>query len=181
MPTRTPVRPIQVRLFPALRDAHARGWLTPAWVRRVARAGLAAGDPAGSAGASVVVADDATVQGLNARFRGYDEVTDVLSFGAEGAFGETMADGEGALDADGFPVIDEEPDSLGEVVLSLPQAERQAPENGQSPERETALLIVHGVLHLLGHDHAEPDEASLMRSLEQAALARVYPAVGARS
>lgn len=176
-----PVRPIQVQLFPALRESASRGWLTPAWVRKVARAALAAGDPSGSAGASVVVADDATVQRLNARFRGYDEVTDVLSFGAEGAFGESMSDGEGAPDADGFPVIEEEPDSLGEVVLSLPQAERQAPENGQSPERETALLIVHGILHLLGHDHAEPAETAAMRALEQAALTRVYPPVGARA
>ncbi len=53
-------------------------------------------------------------------------------------------------------------DRLGDIAISLPQVERQAAENGKPPERELAMLTVHGVLHLLGYDHAEPDDEKIM-------------------
>ena len=63
-----------------------------------------------------------------------------------------------------------EPDPLGEVIVSYPQMRRQAEARGIPLERELAHLIVHGVLHLIGHDHVESEEAAEMQSKEQAAL-----------
>ena len=67
-------------------------------------------------------------------------------------------------------------------MLSYPYAARQAASRNAPVEREVALLIVHGVLHLLGHDHAEPDEESTMRAAESDAMAALFPsaAAGAR-
>jgi probable rRNA maturation factor len=73
-----------------------------------------------------------------------------------------------------FPDVPDEEASLGEVILSYPLAMRQAGEHNVTVEHEVALLVVHGVLHLLGHDHAEPDEESVMKELEGQALARVF-------
>ena len=54
-------------------------------------------------------------------------------------------------------------------------AERQAREHNVPVEREAALLVVHGILHLLGHDHAEPEEEAAMRAIEQQALSALFP------
>ena len=59
---------------------------------------------------------------------------------------------------------------LGEVVIAYPQAQRQALERGVALDQELALLIVHGVLHLTGHDHLEPLEQAEMQEKERAAL-----------
>ena len=66
-----------------------------------------------------------------------------------------------------------EPLPLGEVIVSYPQAQRQAEERGGRLEHELALLIVHGVLHLVGYDHLETHDTELMQSREQAALKRL--------
>ena len=58
----------------------------------------------------------------------------------------------------------------------MPQAERQAGEHGWDVEHELALLVVHGVLHLVGYDHAEPEDEALMKGLEEQALARFFSA-----
>ena len=158
-----PKRRIDVHVLPAYRATAGAAWL-----RRVANAALAAGDPEGSAGASIVVADDTTLHDLNLRFRGLDEPTDVL------AFAQT---GEGPLGPGlDFPETPEGA-SLGEVVVSHPRAEAQALERGVVTERELALLVVHGVLHLLGHDHAEPEETVVMQALESEALGHVFAVV----
>ena len=163
MATPSSARPIDVRVFPAFRSS-----VRAPWLRRVARAALAAGDPDGHAGASVAVAGDDTLHELNARFRGLDEPTDVLSFAnADVAMGEPAA---GAA----FPSVPGETPSLGEVVLSYPLAMRQAGEHNVTVEYEVALLVVHGVLHLLGHDHEEPGEEAVMKELEARALGRVF-------
>ena len=128
---------------------------------------------------SLVIADDATVRGLNAQFRGLDEVTDVLSFSANHP-GRWLGESELAADcyvqpgneaAFPFPAFDGGPPPLGEVIISLPQARRQAEERDEPLDRELALLIVHGVLHLVGHEHLDSEETALMQSREQAALA----------
>jgi probable rRNA maturation factor len=95
---------------------------------------------------SVVLVDDAEMQRLNATYRGKDRTTDVLAFSQrEGA--------EAALD----------PSLLGDVVISIPVADRQARERGTDLERELAELLVHGILHLLGYDHERsPAEARKM-------------------
>ena len=122
-----------------------------------------------------MVTGDETVRKLNRDYRGLDEVTDVLSFSPlhSGQWeGETPEDREG-LGGPGnsdFVYPPGEPVPLGEVVISFPQAQRQALDRSQPVDREMALLIVHGVLHLAGHDHAEPLEETTMKSKEQAAL-----------
>ena len=149
--------PIQLQVFPQFRTN-----VSSAWLRRVARDALATGDPGGGAsGVTVVLADDDTLRDLNRRFRGFDEVTDVLSFGAATAVS--------------FPEVPDAEPSLGEVVVSYPQALRQAREQGVRAEHEVALLVVHGILHLLGHDHAEPAEEAAMKKLEAQALSSVFP------
>lgn len=84
--------------------------------------------------------------------------------GPEGGIGEFV---------DGFVLPPGEPRPLGEVVISCPQAARQAAAAGRSIAGELRMLVVHGTLHLIGYDHAEPDETRLMQSLERAALQRL--------
>ena len=173
MPPRSPKRQVDVRVFTPYRGA-----VPTAWVRRVASRSLAVADPDGCSGASVIVADDETLHDLNLRFRGFDEVTDVLSFGEDSAPIEDTALPPAELVPDvGFPAVPGEPSSLGEVVLSFPMAERQAREHNVPVEQEAALLVVHGILHLLGHDHAEPEEEAAMRAMEQQALGALFPSV----
>ena len=125
-----------------------------------------------------MITGDETVQDLNRRFRGLDEVTDVLSFSAEHSGhwgGEDEEDGFLLQDPDdtvmpGFILPSEEPPPLGEVIISLPQTQRQADERNVPLESELALLIVHGVLHLVGYDHLEPEDLERMQSKERAAL-----------
>ena len=285
-------RQIDVRVFSAFRDP-----VKAAWVRRVARAALAIADGSGDRTVSIVIADDDTLHDLNRRFRGLDEVTDVLSFGDSGEEGsgyevpastgttepsaptpppdhphpsllpsrekgtEPRGNDEDARaysspdhphpnllpsrekgpeprgndgdaraysspdhphpdllpsrekgseprgnDGDAraysspdhphpdllpsrekgsepevvFPSLPDEPASLGEVVLSYPLAIRQAGEHNVAVEDEAALLIVHGVLHLLGHNHAEPGEEAAMKALERAALDSLKPSARSR-
>ena len=63
---------------------------------------------------------------------------------------------------------------LGEVIISYPQAVRQAKEVGRSVKDEVAYLLAHGILHLIGHDHMEPDEEAVMKAKEEAVLTSVY-------
>ncbi len=63
---------------------------------------------------------------------------------------------------------------LGDIVISYPQVQRQALAGNQPLEREMALLIVHGVLHLMGHDHLGPEEQAEMQAKERAALALLF-------
>lgn len=110
----------------------------------------------------IYVTDDATVKKLNLAYRGLDETTDVLSF----ALTEPMPGHESE------PFIDP-PDGvmrLGEVIISYPRAVKQAGEHGRTVEEEIAWLAVHGLLHLLGHDHHEPGQARRMRKLERKIL-----------
>ncbi|PKB58650.1 MAG: rRNA maturation RNase YbeY [SAR202 cluster bacterium Casp-Chloro-G2] len=126
---------------------------------------------------SLVITDDDTVRTLNAQYRGLDEVTDVLSFSAdhpghwEGEDEPPEVGTDEDLGSFDFIMPPGEPSPLGEVIVSYPQAKRQAEEQGAPLEHELALLVVHGVLHLTGHDHLEPDETALMQSKERAALA----------
>jgi probable rRNA maturation factor len=101
---------------------------------------------------TVVVAHDDLLQQLNRDYRGIDEPTDVLSFAAQ-------------EEAEGEAVFVSAPDAqnyLGDVVISFPTAERQAAAVGHSVADELCLLTVHGVLHLLGYDHASPEEETDM-------------------
>jgi probable rRNA maturation factor len=106
---------------------------------------LARKAPRGRAtGITIVLTGDATMRRLNRDFRGKDRATDVLSFPSGG---------------------DELPDGtrpLGEIVISVAQAARQAREARHSLARELRILVIHGYLHLLGYDH-EVDDGTMMR------------------
>ena len=102
---------------------------------------------------SLTYTDDARIKKLNAEFRGIDKATDVLSF--------PLTDFEGTDE----PPVDEPAIGLGDIVISLETAKRQAEEFGHSFEREVAFLTVHSMLHLLGYDHvdSEEDDAEMRR------------------
>ena len=149
------------------------------WLVTAVRCGLAqvlAPDAIGQV--SVLLTDDVTVRELNHQYRGVDETTDVLSFSAEYAGhwegdDSSLSTGEGEIAA-AFPIPTDEPAPLGDIVISMPQAARQAKEQDIPLRRELALLIVHGALHLLGHDHYADGERAEMQRLEQTALAAIF-------
>jgi probable rRNA maturation factor len=95
---------------------------------------------------------------------------------------EAHLDGTGATDVLAFPIDSPDdvvagvPGLLGDVVLCPAVAERQAPEHGRTVAGETDLLLVHGILHLLGHDHAEPAERAEMFALTDTLLVRFVAA-----
>ncbi len=101
----------------------------------------------GRAELSVMLCDDAFIQGLNLQWRAKDAPTDVLS----------------------FPMDDDE--VLGDVVISLDTATRQAAALGHDLHTELRVLLVHGLLHLLGHDHEQPGQDATMAAEEQRLLA----------
>jgi probable rRNA maturation factor len=136
------------------------------WVD-LARNVLMAEGVCGDAELSLLFVDEDTICGLNRRFMDADGPTDVLSFpiDAPGGAPATRADTSTPGPA---PLL------LGDVVVCPAVAERQAPEHGASYDDELALLVVHGVLHVLGHDHAEIDEAELMQARERELLQRFH-------
>ena len=137
-----------------------RGRVDQGWVERIAQTVLKAEGVAHPYEVSMVFTDSETVQQLNRDYRGMDEPTDVLAF-------YMLPQGEGD---DSFALPPDEVTRLGEVIISYPQAIEQAREQGHSPERELALLIIHGILHLLGYDHEEPEEEDEMRKREKELL-----------
>lgn len=104
---------------------------------------------------TLVLTGDAQVQALDRDFLGKDATTDVLSFPA----GET------------------DPETgrryLGDIIISVPRAEAQSNSAGHSLEAELSLLVVHGVLHLLGHDHAGKEEKNRMWAAQSEVLTRL--------
>jgi len=109
----------------------------------------------------IVITGDEAVQALNREFLGIDEPTDVLSFPYEGS--------------EVFPMPDEQP--FGELFVALPTVERQAREYGLPVAKELAHVVVHGILHLCGYDHAvSAEEEARMRAREEAYLGDLGPA-----
>lgn len=104
---------------------------------------------------TLVLTNDEAIRALNRDFLGADAPTDVLS----------------------FPATETDPETgrryLGDVIISLPRAAEQAAARGHAVEAEVQLLVVHGVLHLLGHDHAEADEKTRMWAAQADVLDRL--------
>ena len=155
------------RISVIVEDAQRRR-LSQRWVRELVRGVLAAQDVPPRSRVEVLLAGDRAIRRLNAAYLATDAATDVLSFPA---FDDGLHHPAGA---DGFP-----PPApggwtdIGQVALSLPQAQRQARERGHVLQDEAAHLIVHGTLHLLGHDHQEAADAALMSRLEESLLAQL--------
>lgn len=126
------------------RASHPRGGAAARRLRARARAYLEA-LAVPDAELSILVVGDAAMRRLNARWRGVDRATDVLSFPRAGPAAEAL---------------------LGDVVVSLDTARRVARREGRSVGAELDRYLAHGLLHLLGHDHHRPGEARRMAEAE---------------
>lgn len=140
--------------------------------QRLALAALADEGVSGECELSVMFVAEATIAELNERFMGHEGPTDVLSFPIDGE-----PDPPGRWPDSGGPGPDREDDPeelpllLGDVVVCPAVAERNAPAHAGSVDDELALLIVHGILHLLGMDHATDEQRAAMWAREQTLLA----------
>ena len=105
---------------------------------------------------SITFASDRFIRGLNRTYRGVDRPTDVLAF--------SMQEGEWS---------EIQPQLLGDVVISVETAKRQANQMGHSLDKELTILLTHGILHLVGYDHIIVDDANKMRSLEAMILKNI--------
>ncbi|NIR40993.1 MAG: rRNA maturation RNase YbeY [Actinobacteria bacterium] len=128
------------------------------WGRLAADALVACGVTAGEL--NLLFVDEEEMTGFNREHMGVDGPTDVLSFPLDGAGGAEVGES-----------------LIGDVVVCPAYAARQAPDHGGraghdgSVDDELALLVVHGVLHVLGHDHVDEDETAVMQQREQELLA----------
>jgi probable rRNA maturation factor len=140
------------------------------WVA-LARDVLVAEGVSGDAELSLLFVDEATIAELNQRFMDAQGPTDVLAFPIDDPIvaGRWPDAGTAGPDRD-EPEPNELPLLLGDVVVCPAVAERQARAHAGNYDDELALLVVHGVLHVLGHDHHEPDETALMQERERALL-----------
>ena len=127
---------------------------------------------------SLLFVDRAAIAALNERFLGQEGPTDVLSFPIEdesdrsGRSPDEGGTGPGSVEADTGRLL-----LLGDVVICPEVAARHAVEHGVTFDDEIALLVVHGVLHLLGMDHEVEADAERMEQREQELLARYYRVV----
>ncbi|WP_379920882.1 rRNA maturation RNase YbeY [Erythrobacter sp. R86502] len=148
-------------------DIDIEDWPDAAWEALATRAALAAaqGDPLLANPrlvASLLFTSDAEVHTLNREWRDRDKPTNVLSFPMLER--EELAD----LSPGGPPVM------LGDIALALETCTREAADKGVDLEAHAAHLIVHGLLHLAGHDHVDSDaQAEAMEALETAILAKL--------
>lgn len=106
---------------------------------------------------SVLFCDDAFIHNLNATYRGIDAPTDVLSF--------SQTEGPG--------VGDPEAVHAGDIVISLDTLTRQAAEFDVSLEEELKRLLIHGILHLAGHDHGEQHDDGRMMGIQEGLLSQL--------
>jgi probable rRNA maturation factor len=145
------------------------------WVR-LAEAVLNDEGVRGDAELSMLFVDEGAMTDLNKRFLGKDGPTDVLAFPID----EEPVEGGRSPDSGGTgPGFPSEPGDmptvLGDVVICPAVAARNAPDHAGTFDDELALLVVHGVLHLLGMDHMDDDEAETMERRERELLAKFHP------
>lgn len=140
-------------------------------IRRVVDIALCHGRQGGPDHVTVLITDDDTLRSLNRDFRGIDEVTDVLAFNARGGWRD---DRPGSRDEEAFPLPPGEQDRLGDIAVSYPQAARQAEAADVPIDRELALLVAHGVLHLLGFGHSDPRREEAMAARTRSILADAF-------
>jgi probable rRNA maturation factor len=112
----------------------------------------------------LVITDSSKIKELNRIYRGIDEPTDVLAFTMkyDGTEGETP-----------FIVPPDNVHHLGEVIISYPEAVKQALERDYEVKLELATLIVHGILHLHDYDHEKPEDGQLMEAKEREIIERL--------
>jgi probable rRNA maturation factor len=130
--------------------------VSEAWLMRVVEAVLTHQAQPAETELSLVITDDEEIRALNRDYRDTDASTDVLSFVAS--------------EGEDFVTPEELPPYLGDVIISYPTALAQAQEQRHAVAQELALLVVHGCLHLLGHDHATDEEQAQMWALQDEIL-----------
>ncbi|CAN5667275.1 rRNA maturation RNase YbeY [soil metagenome] len=176
------------------RRPHSEGWLEvfvsdeqhdqPVDVTRWSRLAhdvLTARGVRGEAELSILFVDEAAIAELNRRFLAGDGPTDVLAFPIDDDLAElsSLPDPSTTGPDRQPPAADEAPVLLGDVVICPAVAARNAPDHagdhhGGGLADELALLVVHGILHVLGMDHAEPQEAAAMQAAERDLLTRFH-------
>ncbi len=156
-------------------EQHARPVDCPRWAA-LAEAALVAEHVRGDAELSVLFVDEEAIAALNERFLGHDGPTDVLSFPIEDDPAPSGRSPDGGGSGPGWEPPDEDdlPTLLGDVVICPEVAWRNAPEHAGSYDDEIALLLVHGILHLLGMDHEIETEAEAMEARERELLALLH-------
>ena len=121
---------------------------------------------------SVLLTDNEGIHAMNREFRGIDRPTDVLSF--PNVDYESPADFEGIEDmAEDYFDPETGELCLGDIVISIDKVYEQAKEYGHAPLREYAFLVAHSMLHLLGYDHMEPQEAGVMEQKQEEILSKL--------
>lgn len=136
-------------------DFALRGDVTPRLLRAAARAALDHESAPAPGALTILLTDDAALQRLNRDFLGHDHPTDVLSFPSDEIDPQTGVR------------------YFGDIAISWPRARAQAKAGGHPARAEAQLLVVHGVLHLLGHDHAKPKEKVRMWAAQAETLKRL--------
>ena len=121
---------------------------------------------------SIVISGDDDVRELNKRYRGLDETTDVLSFSYNhhGQYYGKRKEPYNLPTTNEFILPPGENISLGEVIISYPQAQRQASRAGHPVDTELEVLVTHGILHLLGYDHESPTDQLEMERVQTKVL-----------
>jgi probable rRNA maturation factor len=154
----TSIRKAQIASIHVQLAARYRGKVKPAVVREAAQATLDRQHVNHHVELTIVITGNAQLRSLNRSFRDVDAPTDVLSF-----------------------ATDEQPRAdtiyLGDVIISYPTAREQARAGGHPVQAELQLLVVHGVLHLLGHDHYSPAEKAQMWQAQAAVLRSIRAAI----
>ena len=136
---------------------------TKPWLKNVVKKVLHAENVEGPVAVDILITDDQQIHKMNRQYRGIDRPTDVLSF----ALNE-----KGAHDID-FPDEQDGLNNLGEIIISYPRVVEQSREHYVTIEDELTLLITHGVLHLLGYDHAEGAGSRKMRRREKSIISTI--------
>jgi len=150
-------------------DEGLEGYLEVSWLQSVAEQALVAQDAGSGVELGLVITNQERVQQLNRSYLGKDEPTDVLAFSTREE-----------IDAE-LPPFVQPPDGmlhLGEVIISYPQAVIQAEGHRHSVKREIAILIIHGVLHLLGYEHDKPELERQMKTREKEILSCIEGGLG---
>ena len=150
-------------------DEDLGGDLEVSWLQSIAQQVLVAQGVGAEVEMGLVIATQQRVQQLNRDYLGRDEPTDVLAFSTREEIGADLPPfvppTNGVL-------------HLGEVIISYPQAVIQAEEHQHSVKKELAILIIHGVLHLLGYEHDKPELKRQMRAREAEILSHIEGGLG---
>ena len=146
-------------------DEGLEGCLEESWLENVVEKVLVAQGIDSSAEVGLVIVGQKRVRQLNLSYLGKDEPTDVLAF--------SMLPEQSGRDLAPFVVAPDGIKHLGEVIISYPQAAIQAEEHQHSIKMEIAILVIHGVLHLLGYEHDKPELEREMRAREAEILSNI--------